>query len=180
MTTAPEPRFPAGFALPKPATISPADLGASLATTLVIDLDTSLRHRDGHVPGAWFAVRANLAATVPSMVKKKPGATRIVVVSPDGEIAALAAQEASEAAEGLPAAVLEGGMKAWRAAGLAVETGQTQMADPPTDVWYRPYDFKDDVEAAMKRYLDWEVDLVAQVTRDGDARFSVLRAGTHA
>ena len=43
------------------------------------------------------------------------------------------------------------------------------MADPPTDVWYRPYDFKDDVEAAMRQYLDWEVDLVPQVERDGDA-----------
>ena len=50
------------------------------------------------------------------------------------------------------------------------------MADPPTDVWYRPYDFKEDVEAAMRQYLDWEVDLVPQVTRDGDAGFSVLQA----
>jgi hypothetical protein len=49
------------------------------------------------------------------------------------------------------------------------------MADPPTDVWYRPYDFKEDVEAAMRQYLDWEVDLVPQVERDGDARFSVLK-----
>ena len=49
------------------------------------------------------------------------------------------------------------------------------MADPPTDVWYRPYDFKEDVEAAMRQYLDWEVDLVPQVKRDGDASFTVLK-----
>jgi hypothetical protein len=49
------------------------------------------------------------------------------------------------------------------------------MADPPTDVWYRPYDFKENIEAAMRQYLDWEVDLVPQVKRDGDARFSVLQ-----
>ena len=66
-------------------------------------------------------------------------------------------------------------MKAWREAGLALETGHVRMADPPTDVWYRPYDFKEDVEAAMRQYLDWEVDLVPQVERDGDARFSVLK-----
>ena len=59
LTTEAEPRFPKGFAMPKPATVSAgrAQRGRS-STTLVIDLDTSLRYRDGHVPGAWFAVRA--------------------------------------------------------------------------------------------------------------------------
>jgi rhodanese-related sulfurtransferase len=171
LTTDAEPRFPKGFAMPKPATVSAAELNASLKTTLVIDLDTSLRYRDGHVPGAWFAVRAGLAKTIPEMLKQQAGATRIVLVSPDGEIAALAAQEAT----GLPVAILAGGMKAWRDAGLAVETGHTRMADPPTDVWYRPYDNKQDVEAAMRQYLDWEVDLVPQVKRDGDATFTVFK-----
>ncbi len=91
----------------------------------------------------------------------RTGATRIVLVSPDGEIAALAPRPKRQRR---PAAcrspVLEGGMKAWRDAKLPVETGHVRMADPPTDVWYRPYDFKEDVEAAMRQYLDWEVDLV--------------------
>jgi rhodanese-related sulfurtransferase len=141
---------------------------------LVIDLDTSLRYRDGHVPGAWFAVRANLGRTIPEMLRQQPAA-RIVLVSLDGEIAALAAAEAEAAAGGLPVAILAGGMKAWREAGKPVETGHTRMADPPTDVWYRPYDFKEDVEAAMRQYLDWEVDLVPQVKRDGDATFEVFK-----
>jgi rhodanese-related sulfurtransferase len=151
--------------------VSAAELNAALKTTLVIDLDTSLRYRDGHVPGAWFAVRAGLAQSIPEMIRKQAGAARIVLVSPDGEIAALAAQEAA----GLPVAILAGGMKTWREAGLPVETGHTRMADPPTDVWYRPYDNNQDVEAAMRQYLDWEVDLVPQVKRDGDATFSVFK-----
>jgi rhodanese-related sulfurtransferase len=171
LTTEAEPRFPKGFAMPKPATVSAAELNAALKTTLVIDLDTSLRYRDGHVPGAWFAVRAGLAQSIPEMIRKQAGAARIVLVSPDGEIAALAAQEAA----GLPVAILAGGMKTWREAGLPVETGHTWMADPPTDVWYRPYDNNQDVEAAMRQYLDWEVDLVPQVKRDGDATFSVFK-----
>jgi rhodanese-related sulfurtransferase len=169
LTTEAEPRFPAGFAVPKPATVSPQETDGAL----VIDLDTSLRYRDGHVPGAWFAVRANLGKTLPEMLKKQP-AQHIVLVSPDGEIAALAAAEA-EAAACVPVAILAGGMKAWRDAGKPVETGHTRMADPPTDVWYRPYDFKEDVEAAMRQYLDWEVDLVPQVKRDGDATFAVFK-----
>jgi hypothetical protein len=67
-------------------------------------------------------------------------------------------------------------MKAWRDAQLDLESGHTRMADPPTDVWYRPYDFKEDVEAAMRQYLDWEVDLVPQVERDGDASFAIMKA----
>src|SRR5690242_9042301 len=170
LTTEAEPRFPAGFRLPTPATVAPKDIEGAL----VIDLDTSLRYRDGHVPGAWFAVRANLAKTIPEMLKQQPDAKRIVLVSPDDQIAALAAPEAQEAAD-LPVAILGGGMKAWRDAKLPVETGHTRMADPPTDVWYRPYDFKQDVEAAMRQYLDWEVDLVPQVKRDGSATFEVFK-----
>ena len=176
LTTAAEPRFPAGFRLPSPPSLTPAELDAVRASTLVIDLDTSLRYRDGHVPGAWFAVRAGLGRTIPEMLARQPGAPRLVLASPDGEIAALAAPEAEAAAGGLPVSILAGGTAAWRAAGFALETGHLNMADPPTDVWYRPYDFKEDVEAAMRQYLDWEVDLVPQVERDGDATFSVLKA----
>lgn len=176
LTTEAEPRFPAGFALPTPATVAPAELDKSLGQSLVIDLDTSLRYRDGHVPGAWFAVRAGLAKTIPEMLAKQSGATRIVLVSPDGEIAALATAEAADAAKGMPVSILAGGMMAWRDAKLPLEAGHTRMADPPTDVWYRPYDFKDNVEAAMRQYLEWEVDLVPQVARDGDAAFKVMKA----
>ncbi len=179
LTTDAEPRFPTGFKVPAPASVTPAELDKSLKQTLVIDLDTSLKYRDGHVPGAWFAVRANLATTIPEMLKQQAGVTRIVLVSPDGEIAALAASEAAAVAGALPVAVLAGGMKAWHDAKLAVETGHTRMADTPTDVWYRPYDFKEDVEAAMRQYLDWEVDLVPQVKRDGDASFAVLKPEKH-
>ncbi len=175
LTTEVEPRFPTRFDMPSPRSVTAAGLSAVLKSTLVIDLDTSLRYRDGHVPGAWFAVRAGLAGTLPQMLAKQNGVTAIVLVSPDGEIAALAEPEVAKFAGEVPVSILKGGMKAWRDAGLAIETGHTRMADPPTDVWYRPYDNKQDVEAAMRQYLDWEVDLVAQVKRDGDASFSVFK-----
>ena len=176
LTTEAEPRFAKGFLPPAPASVAAADLHKSLEHALVIDLDTSLRYRDGHVPGAWFAVRANLGKTIPEMLAAQKAVTQIVLVSPDGEIAALAAPEAEAAAGGLPVVILQAGMTGWRDAKLGIETGHTRMADPPTDVWYRPYDFKENIEAAMRQYLDWEVDLVPQVTRDGDANFSVLKA----
>src|SRR5262249_21107967 len=90
LTTEAEPRFPKGFAMPKPQSVTAAELHKSHEQALVIDLDSSLRYRDGHIPGAWFAVRANLGRTIPEMLQKQSGIARVVLVSPDGEIAALA------------------------------------------------------------------------------------------
>ena len=45
------------------------------------------------------------------------------------------------------------------------------MADAPDDVFHRPYDRDKGIEQAMRDYLSWEVDLVRQIERDGDARF---------
>ena len=47
-------------------TIAPAALEAALGRgeAVVLDLDTSRRYREGHVPGAWFAVRSRLAAGI--------------------------------------------------------------------------------------------------------------------
>src|SRR5262245_47795655 len=64
LTTEAEPRFPRGFAMPTPASVTPAELFKSHEQALVIDLDTSLRYREGHVPCAWFAVRAGLGKTI--------------------------------------------------------------------------------------------------------------------
>ncbi len=160
------------------ASIAASDLKplVEAGEAVVVDLDTSIRYRDGHIPGAFFAVRANLARTVPEMLAQVPQAKQIVVVSPDGVLARLAAADLIESGvTSLPVVALEGGMRAWRDARLPLEKGQTRMADPPTDVWYRPYDRSEGVEDAMNQYLTWEVDLVAQVQRDGDARFNVLK-----
>jgi rhodanese-related sulfurtransferase/predicted metal-dependent enzyme (double-stranded beta helix superfamily) len=149
-------------------TITPAELKAQLDNqgAVVVDLDSSLRYRDGHVPGAWWAVRARLADSA----KKLPDRKLVVLTSPDGLLARLAAAEAA-AATGRPVRVLAGGTRAWSASGLPLERGTTHMADEPNDVWYKPYDHETGREERMNEYLSWEVDLVAQIERDGDARF---------
>jgi rhodanese-related sulfurtransferase len=132
----------------------------------VIDFETSLRYRDAHIPGAWLAIRANLAGDLQTV----PPAKMLVLTSSDGIIAQLAVQEAAQCTK-TPVKVLQGGTAAWRAAGLPLESGLTRLADQTEDVWYRPYDRTENVEEAMKDYLTWEVNLVKQIERDDDVRF---------
>ncbi|MBB2205815.1 rhodanese-like domain-containing protein [Gluconacetobacter takamatsuzukensis] len=148
--------------------LSVADLVAARAAgegPLVIDLAASPDFRKGHVPGAVFAIRADLAGH-PRLAEGR----EIVLTSPDGIAARLAA------AELVGARVLEGGTDAWRAAGLALETGldAERALSRPGDVYKRPYEGTDNAAAAMQAYLDWEFGLVAQLERDGTHGFWVL------
>jgi rhodanese-related sulfurtransferase len=135
----------------------------------VVDLARSIEFRAGHIPGAVWAVRSRLAA-VPAAVGR---ARRVVLASPDGTLARLAVDEARSL--GWPeVAVLAGGTQAWSASGRAVLADRT---DPPdaacVDFYLRPYDRNSGVEAAMRAYLDWEIDLPAAIVRDGTAQFGV-------
>jgi len=71
--------------------------------------------------------------------------------------------------------VLEGGNKAWRAAGHATESGMAKPTTALDDVWYKPYDHEhgSDYEKHARAYLSWEVALVDQIRRDPTIRFRV-------
>jgi rhodanese-related sulfurtransferase len=167
--TGPEPIVLAG-PLPRAEPVSVAGLLAERSAgdgPLVIDLTASPAFRKGHVPGAVFAIRADLAAH-PRVAE----ATDIVLTSPDGIAAHIAAAELAR--PGLR--VLAGGTNAWRAAGHPVEIGldEAQALSRPDDVYKRPYEGTDNAAAAMQAYLDWEYGLVAQLERDGTHGFAVL------
>jgi rhodanese-related sulfurtransferase len=133
----------------------------------VIDLASSIEHREGHIPGALFAVRSRLASAVADI----PLADSVVLTSPDGVLARLAAPELARLTT-KAVSVLEGGTTAWVKAGFTLAKGAASIAGEPDDVWYRPYDRDDNIERAMQAYLDWEIGLSAQIARDGDARFA--------
>lgn len=137
---------------------------------VVVDLDTSLAYRKSHIPGAWFAVRSRLA----SSLRKLPPHRVLVLTSEDGAFAALASADAREASAA-PVRVLRGGTAAWLAAGLDSAVGFEHMADENNDVWYNPF-VHDDRVAAMKEYLSWEVDLLAQSRNEPGVAFSCAPA----
>jgi rhodanese-related sulfurtransferase/predicted metal-dependent enzyme (double-stranded beta helix superfamily) len=155
---------PKGPQAPSVPMLSPQQLSAA-KDTLVLDFATSLQYRAGHIPGAAFAIRSRLANHLASF----DGG--VVCTSPDGVLARFAAADLSGLLK-RDVAALEGGTQAWKAAGLPMEAGETRMLEPPAeDVWYKPYDRKSQVEAAMQDYLTWEVALVEQIRRDPDCRF---------
>lgn len=162
------PECPEAAAL-SPASVSPEELAAALTagTAQVVQLTRSLDFREGHPPGALWGVRTRLAALRPRLAP----ARRIVVVASDDAVARLAVPELEALGLG-PVAVLAGGIAAWKSAGLPLEANRRDPTDADCiDVYLRPYDRNDGVEAAMREYLSWEIDLVHEVARDGDARF---------
>jgi rhodanese-related sulfurtransferase len=133
----------------------------------VVDFAPSLAYEAGHIPGAWFAVRARL----PGSLAKVPRRATLVLTSPDGVLARLAAADLGTADHG-DIRVLDGGTAAWRAAGLPLAKDREAMADTPNDCWRRPYDPYAG-EGARERYLRWEIDLVHQMEREGDLGFRI-------
>jgi rhodanese-related sulfurtransferase len=152
-------------------TIQPTGLRDQLAAgrTVVVDLDTSRRYAQGHIPGAWFAIRSQLAGALAML----PRVETIVLTSSDGDLAQLAAAELVGHSSASVMA-LAGGTAAWVRAGLPVETGRTYMASEPEDVVLSARERGQGREEAMREYLAWEIDLVNQMATDDDQRFSVV------
>ena len=151
------------------AVVSPAELKALIdrGEATVVDLAPSIAYEAGHIPGAWFAVRARL----PDSLEKVPKRPVLVLTSPDSALARLAATELGDCGF-TSLRVLDGGTPAWRAAGLPLATGREAMADTPNDCWRRPYD-PYAAPDARERYLKWEIELVRQIEREGDIGFRV-------
>jgi len=169
-------------AAPPVAEISPADLAQALRAApgeiAVVDVTGSVQHAQRHIPGAWFAIRAQLAQALDAI----PPARRYVLTCGSSLLARFAAVDlrALLAARGRDAdvLVLEGGNAAWFAAGLSTETGWPRLATSATDRYRRPYEGTDAPAEAMQAYLDWEFGLVAQLTKNADRRIRVTGGGT--
>ena len=139
-------------------------------STLVVDLARSIDFREGHIPGAAWAVRTRLDR----IAGKLAAAKHVVLTCPDGTLAALAVAEARGLMTQGDVRVLEGGTAAWKAAGRPLVRDKTEPADEDCiDFYLRAYDRNSGVEEAMKAYLTWEIGLVDDIVRDGTVNFGV-------
>lgn len=176
-TAAPPPAYPpAAAAVPE---ISPAELAALLKQqigTAVIDVTTSANYVKRHIPGAWYAIRAQLAGAIDAVI---PASQRHVLTCGSSLLARYAAADLrllldARGQRDAEVLVLAGGNSAWFAEGLEAESGETRLATPRTDRYRRPYEGTDAPAEAMQAYLDWEFGLVAQLARDGTHHFRVI------
>jgi rhodanese-related sulfurtransferase len=127
-----------------------------LGDAVVLSVDPSDAYARAHVPGAVWLCRSRLERAVERAAPDRR--RRVVVTCADGVQSALAAATLADLGFA-DARVLAGGVAAWRAAGLAVETGPTRLGDEPDDVVPKPYERG---PGAMQAYLTWEEALDAE------------------
>ena len=157
--------------------ISPGALAEQIGQpdVFVLDLGESRAHRKAHIPGAKWAIRTRIAATGPAL----PDHGLIVLTSEDGAIASLAVAEV-RALSDADVQVLAGGNEAWISHGLPCASDPSYPADDACiDVYLRAYDRNTDVEARMQEYIDWEIALVDQISRDPDVIFKLGPISDH-
>lgn len=129
------------------------DAGGELGHATVIDVDPSDAYARGHVPGAGWICRSRLEARIAAAAPER--ARPVVVTCGDG-VASTLATATLRALGYASARVLDGGTRAWEAAGLPLERGATRLLDEADDVVQKPYERG---REAMEAYLRWEEDL---------------------
>ncbi|WP_144109610.1 rhodanese-like domain-containing protein [Paraburkholderia sp. BCC1886] len=137
---------------------------------LVIDVDSSLDFRRAHIAGARFVAASALEERLAEI---DDTSRRLVLTSGDGVLAGLLASQLRERRPGV--AALLGGTQRWLALGLAQASGDEGNLTGDDDAWYSPYAYAQEEGARqMQAYLAWELQLPAQLERDGLASIDVI------
>jgi rhodanese-related sulfurtransferase len=138
----------------------------------LLDLRSSQEHREGHPAGAEWTIRP-LLVSLPLRPARESG--DVVLLADEPEVAALAALDLAEL--GLDARLLDGGMAAWRGAGLPVEASPDRPSPADAiDFLGFVHDRHDGNLEASRQYLAWEQDLVAQLDAEERAEFRLAQA----
>ena len=158
-------------------------------TALIVDLDDSLAFRRAHIPGAVFVAAGLVQSRLPDLLAKHAADT-VVLTSRDGVLASLVAADLLQQAtrdkalkaaldrlstrSAAPLQALLGGTLRWQSLGLPVTQGDGGNLTGQADRRYGAYDVPPDQAAqAMIDYLDWELQLVEQLARDGTSDIAV-------
>lgn len=157
---APEP------SLPVLQTVAVQDVEGHLqGGSVLLDLRSSADFREGHVPGATWAVRPRLG--------DECAGRNCLLVADKVEVAQLAAMDLVEAGAA-SVRVVDGGMEAWRAAGLPVEASADLPSDDDRiDFLFFVHDRHEGNLDASRAYLAWETGLIAQLDPRELAQFKV-------
>jgi rhodanese-related sulfurtransferase len=136
--------------------IGPTELTSILQSSSisVLDVGTSIDFEAAHLPGANWISRGWIELKLPERFPDRH--QPIIVTCPDGLNSVFAARALAEIGY-TGVAFLDGGMRAWVAAGYPAERGSGTFLTEPNDVVLSPSirGSKED----MRRYLEWEMKL---------------------
>jgi rhodanese-related sulfurtransferase len=152
------PATTAPVALPALPAIPAQALSAGLAdgTVVAIDLRPSMQFRQTHIAGTRWSIRPRLAQALAG--EHRP----VVLIADEPAVAACAAVDIQSL--GLKASLLEGGLNAWRDAGLPLQANSNIPADSDCiDYLFFVHDRHDGNKEAARQYLAWEVNLIGQL-----------------
>ncbi|WP_445504235.1 rhodanese-like domain-containing protein [Microvirga sp. G4-2] len=152
------PRTSQGIA-PKEAAIM-----AATGDAILLDLRSSSEHRREHPAGSRWAIRSELNSALGSWKG------RICLIGDDDKIAGLAAIDLHEMGYE-DVLIVKGGFSAWKAAGLATDSGWPDPALQPIDFLAFVHDRHDGNLDAARRYLAWETGLVHRLDPQERAEF---------
>ncbi|MBM6583696.1 hypothetical protein ILT44_26190 [Microvirga sp. BT689] len=130
---------------------------------ILLDLRPSSEHRREHPAGSRWAIRPELKMSLGSW----QGC--ICLIADEEEVASLAAIDLHEM--GYEVRLVSGGLPAWKAAGLATETGWPVSTLPAIDFLAFVHDRHDGNLDAARRYLAWETGLVDRLDPQERATF---------
>ncbi len=159
--------------LPAAAVVKATEAAALLTDgATAIALGSSAAYRAGHARGAVWTIRPRL----PKLGMRLLGTRRIVIFAEDVQVARLAVADLAELSDA-QVAIVDGGVAAWQEAGYTV----VATPDTPPDAeridfvfWNHNRHATDEGAAqAMRNYLQWELDLPAEIEKDGLSGFRV-------
>lgn len=134
------------------------------AAPVIIDVGSSMRFRQRHIPGSRWSIRPRLTADLQAI--EAP----IVLVADEPGVAACAAIELNRL--DAPVSILAGGLQAWLDAGLPVQSSPQSPADSECiDYLFFVHDRHSGNKAAARQYLEWEINLISQLDELEKAEF---------
>ena len=136
--------------------LTPSDASTLLkrSSVVILDVGSSLNYEAAHLPGAKWMSRGWLELKLPDYVSDRTQA--ILSSCPDGAHSIFAGRGLVKC-DYSNVHVLDGGVRAWIAAGFPAERGLSSCLTETSDVVLSP-SIKGNKED-MQRYLDWELKL---------------------
>ncbi len=133
-----------------------------------LDVRTPAEHAAGHPSGFLLAPGGQLVQATDEWIAVRGG--RIVLFDDRGVRAQMTASWLLQM--GWEAVVIDPGALAANETGIAA---QSRPPSPEHHRYKRPYEGTDSTREAMQGYIDWELQLVAQMAVDGISRFRVIQ-----